>query len=81
MVYSFDVRGVNTGSRNLLVYIMVMSLLLEESVEEKDSHQRMVCVLYPDHIIYHDESHCTEIKTLVVKHGDLFFIFRILQNV
>ena len=81
MVYSFDVRGVNTGTRNLLVCIMVMSLLLEESVEEKGSDQRMVCVPQPDHIIYHDKGHCTEIKAVVVKHGDLFFIFHILQNV
>ena len=44
MMYSFDVRGVNTGTRNLIVCIMVMSLLLEESVEEKGSDQRMVCV-------------------------------------
>ena len=44
MVYSFDIRGVNTGTRNLLVCIMVMSLLLEESVEEKGSDQRMVCL-------------------------------------
>ena len=79
MVYSFDVRGINTGTRNVLVCIMVMSLLLEESVEEKGSDQRMVCV--PDHIIYQDESYYTEIKTVVVKHGDLFFIFHIFQNV
>ena len=43
MVYSFDVRGANTGTTNLLVCIMV-DLLLEEWVKEKSSDQWMVYV-------------------------------------
>ena len=34
MTFLFDVRGVNIGRRNLLVYIMVC-LLLKELIEEK----------------------------------------------
>ena len=81
MVYSFDVRGIKTGTRNLLVCIKVMSLLLEEWVKEKGSDQRMVSVPQLDYIIYQEKSHCTDIKTVEVKHWDLFFIFHILQNV
>ena len=43
MLYSFDVRNANTGTRNLLDCIVV-DLLLEEWVKEKRSDQWMVYV-------------------------------------
>ena len=45
MVYWFDVRGVNTGTRNLPVSIMV-SLLLQKWVKENDNDKWMVHVPY-----------------------------------